>query len=274
MIDKFLKTALDNNDIIFFTISNDENLDLWYSGRIINVNSETFEFESIYGKIYTFSKYKVRNFKGPGILYESDYVESKINTSRIYITFDTETNGLAKKDDAPITDVDNWPRIIQIAWSLNDDKGKEIEHKDILIKPEGFNISEESLKIHGITQEKAEKEGIPLKDALQIFSESVKKADVLVAHNIAFDENVIACEFHRLGMENPMINKKKVCTMESSIDYCKIPSKSGKYARPSLNNLYQILFQETFDNQHNASFDVRACTRAFFELKRLGVIKI
>lgn len=274
MIDRFLKTALENNDIIFFNITNEENLELWYSGKITNIDSETFNFSSIYGKEYTFFKDKVKNFKGPGILYETDYIESQLETNRIYITFDTETNGLSKRDDAPYTDVDNWPRIIQIAWSLNDEKGKEIEHKDILIKPENFTIDEESFKVHGISQEKAENEGIPLQEALEIFSEAVKKSDVLIGHNIAFDDNVISCEYYRLGIESPLINKKKICTMESSIDYCKIPSKSGKYARPSLNALYQILFQETFDNQHNASFDVRACAKSFFELKRLGVIKI
>jgi DNA polymerase III epsilon subunit-like protein len=274
MIERFLNTALDNNDIIFFNISDENGLDLWYSGKILSINKDDFDFVSIYGKKYNFQKDKVKNFKGPGILYEIDYEVSQTNKNRIYITFDTETNGLAKNYDAPMTDTNNWPKIIQIAWSLNDESGKEIEHKNILIKPDGFTIDKDSFEVHGITQEKAEKEGISLREALNIFSESVKKADVLVAHNISFDENVIGCEYFRIGMKNPMLDKKKICTMESSVDYCKIPSKSGKYAKPSLNRLYQILFQETFDNQHNASFDVKACARVFFELKRLGVIKI
>jgi len=274
MIERFLNTALNNGDIIFFNVTDDSGLNLWYSGKVLKINQDTFDFVSIYGNNYTFSKNKIKNFKGPGILYEIDYQDTEINKNRIYITFDTETNGLAKNYDAPVTDVNNWPKIIQIAWSLNDDFGKEIEHKNILIKPENFTIDEETIGIHGITQEKAEKYGISLREALEMFSEAVKKADVLVAHNISFDENVIACEYYRLGMDNPMTGKRKICTMEASTNYCKLPSKSGKYAKPSLNKLYQILFQETFDNQHNASFDVKACSRAFFELKRLGVIKI
>jgi hypothetical protein len=54
--------------------------------------------------------------------------------------FDTETTGLPKRWDAPITDTDNWPRCIQIAWQLHDDMGKLIEHQDYLVKPDGFNI--------------------------------------------------------------------------------------------------------------------------------------
>jgi len=58
----------------------------------------------------------------------------------MYLIFDTETTGLPKRWDAPISDVDNWPRAVQIAWQLHDDMGAVIEHQDYLIKPEGFNI--------------------------------------------------------------------------------------------------------------------------------------
>ena len=39
----------------------------------------------------------------------------------MYLIFDTETTGLPKRWDAPITDTDNWPRCIQIAWQLHDE---------------------------------------------------------------------------------------------------------------------------------------------------------
>ena len=41
----------------------------------------------------------------------------------MYLIFDTETTGLPKRFDAPITDTDNWPRCIQIAWQLHDADG-------------------------------------------------------------------------------------------------------------------------------------------------------
>ena len=56
----------------------------------------------------------------------------------MYIIFDTETTGLPKDWNAPITDVDNWPRCIQIAWQLHDEMGNLVEHEDYLIKPDGF----------------------------------------------------------------------------------------------------------------------------------------
>ncbi|MCX6741278.1 MAG: hypothetical protein NTY61_02675, partial [Candidatus Parcubacteria bacterium] len=35
-----------------------------------------------------------------------------------YLFFDTETTGLPKNWKAPIEDLDNWPRIVQIAWAI------------------------------------------------------------------------------------------------------------------------------------------------------------
>ena len=71
----------------------------------------------------------------------------------MYLIFDTETTGLPKRWDAPITDTNNWPRCIQIAWQLHDDMGKLIEHQDYLVKPEGFNIPYDAERIHGISTE-------------------------------------------------------------------------------------------------------------------------
>ena len=64
----------------------------------------------------------------------------KPKASKMYLIFDTETTGLPKKWAAPISDTDNWPRCIQIAWQLHDDMGNLVEHQDYLINPEGFNI--------------------------------------------------------------------------------------------------------------------------------------
>ena len=84
----------------------------------------------------------------------------------MYLIFDTETTGLPKNFRAPITDTDNWPRCIQIAWQLHDELGNCIEHEDYLIKPEGFNIPYDAEKIHGISTELAEQDGIPLIEVL------------------------------------------------------------------------------------------------------------
>ena len=61
----------------------------------------------------------------------------------MFLIFDTETTGLPKNYRAPITDVDNWPRAVQIAWQLHDTDGSLVEQKDCLIRHDGFNIPDE-----------------------------------------------------------------------------------------------------------------------------------
>ena len=68
----------------------------------------------------------------------------------MFLIFDTETTGLPKDFSAPISDVNNWPRCIQLAWQLHDYSGKLVEIKNYIIKPDGFSIPYNSEKIHGI----------------------------------------------------------------------------------------------------------------------------
>ena len=37
----------------------------------------------------------------------------------MFLIFDTETTGFPRNKKAPLTDFDNWPRMVQIAWQLN-----------------------------------------------------------------------------------------------------------------------------------------------------------
>ena len=70
-------------------------------------------------------------------------------------------DGLAADWNAPLTDSENWPRLVQLAWQLHDAQGKLISRGNRIVKPDGFTIPYTSAKIHGITTERAEKDGHP-----------------------------------------------------------------------------------------------------------------
>ena len=78
----------------------------------------------------------------------------------MYLIFDTETTGLPQNWQAPLTDFNNWPRCVQLAWQVHDIKGKMIEVKNYIIKPEGYDIPFNAEKIHGISTERATKQGM------------------------------------------------------------------------------------------------------------------
>lgn len=191
----------------------------------------------------------------------------------MYLFFDTETTGLPLKWNAPINDLDNWPRIVQIAWLYFDKNGNELSSKEYIIKPEGFFIPHDSAKVHGITTDIANEKGIQLKAVLNEFSKILKESKFLIAHNISFDHKVTSAEFLRKKITSNINQIKQICTMESSVDYCKIPGGVTKpFKFPKLSELHMKLFNKDFQDAHNALVDVKACAKCFFELQKLGII--
>lgn len=188
----------------------------------------------------------------------------------MYLIFDTETTGLPRNYNAPVSDSDNWPRCVQIAWQLHDEDGKLIANEDFLIRPDGFNIPFDSEKVHGISTELAAQQGVPLSEAVEAFVNAVKRAKFIVGQNVEFDLNIMGAEFYRLGIENPLVEARilDTCT-EVTAQLCQIPGgRGGRFKLPTLTELHEFLFEETFQEAHNATADVEATTRCFLELVR------
>jgi len=188
----------------------------------------------------------------------------------MYLIFDTETTGLPKRWNAPITDTDNWPRCIQIAWQLHDAMGNLVDHQDYLVRPDGFNIPYDAEQIHGISTALAEQDGIPLSEVLEKFNATMARTKFIVGQNVGFDLNIMGAEFHRMGVENPLqeLPVLDTCT-EYTAQLCQIPGgRGGKFKLPTLTELHEYLFGEPFSEAHNATADVEATTRCFLELVR------
>jgi len=191
----------------------------------------------------------------------------------MYLIFDTETTGLPKRWDAPITDTGNWPRCVQIAWQLHDEMGKLIEHQDFLVQPEGFNIPYDAEKVHGISTELAEADGLPMAEVLEKFNIALSKSKFIVGQNLKFDINIMGCEFHRFGIESQMSSMPVLdtCT-EVTASLLQLPGgRGGKFKLPTLTELHSYLFNKPFAEAHNATADVEATTRCFFELIRTEI---
>ena len=161
----------------------------------------------------------------------------------MYLIFDTETTGLPRNYNAPISDSNNWPRAVQIAWQLHDEWGTPIEHQDFLITPDGFDIPYDAEKVHGISTLLAEKQGVPIAEVFAAFNEALSKAQYVVGQNIGFDINIMGAEFYRYGVESPLDKLPVIdtCT-EATANLCKIEGgRGGKYKFPSLTELAYLL---------------------------------
>ena len=174
----------------------------------------------------------------------------------MYLIFDTETTGLPKKWNAPVTDSDNWPRCIQLAWQLHDIKGDLISNHSYLIKPDNFTIPFEAEKIHGISTDLASQIGKNIKEVLELFVQDYNKSGFLVGHNVKFDINIVGAELFRLGHSIDLTKKDVLDTCsELTANVCMLPGgRGGKYKYPTLIEIYSLLFKEKFNFPENIIF--------------------
>lgn len=182
----------------------------------------------------------------------------------MFLTFDTETTGLPKNFKADVSDSDNWPRLVQLAWQLNDETGKLISNNSLIVKPEGFTIPYNSEKVHGISTEKALKEGEDLEGIIQKFEKDVKNSKYVIGHNINFDLKIIGAEHFRLSYNSNLNDKINLDTGQISKKYCNLKGGfGGGLKMPKLIEMYEILFNEKFSDAHDASHDVNATAKCF-----------
>jgi DNA polymerase III epsilon subunit-like protein len=200
------------------------------------------------------------------------------------LVFDSETTGLSKTQIISPSTIHLWPHVVQFSYIVFDtESNKIVKIKDSIIKvPDGFIITEENAKIHGITTEISLAKGVDLLPVLEEFFADFDSADHIVGHNVSFDINMIKAELQRLIMNSfneklqeylTKINTstKFYCTMQETIELCAIELKD-KYGRPykkfpKLVELYQKMFGVTPKNLHNSLNDVIVCLRCFIKLK-------
>ena len=186
----------------------------------------------------------------------------------MFLIFDTETTGLPKKWSAPLTDFDNWPRAIQVAWQVHDIDGNCISNQSYIVHPDSFSIPYDSEKIHGISTQLAKKIGVDISFVLNKFQEDLKKSQFICGHNLNFDEKILGAEYLRSDGNNPLQDFPKIdtCTEETA-GICMLKGGRGrKFKLPTLMELYTHLFNEKFESAHNASADVEATALCLFKL--------
>ena len=139
-----------------------------------------------------------------------------------------------------------------------------------MIKPENYDIPYQSEKIHGISTALAKEKGETIEIVLKSFKNALSKTQILVGQNLKFDLNIIGSEFHRLAFNNDWLKMPVLdtCTEKTAL-LCKLPGgRGGKFKLPTLSELHEFLFQKPFEEAHNATADVEATARCFFELVR------
>jgi DNA polymerase III subunit epsilon len=189
------------------------------------------------------------------------------------LVFDTETTGFIDKKE---TDISKQPRIVQFAailWDiLPNGKFEETQRINILMTP-GIPIPYAASQVHHIYD-------VDVRDAPKIDEKIdeilsyINSADLIIWHNIEYDEGVLWVELDRLQKRYAYQPKQTFCTMKTTVDFCAIQGNGERLKYPKLGELHKKLFGEYFIGAHDALVDVEATLRCFLELKKKWIIHI
>ena len=187
-----------------------------------------------------------------------------------YLLFvDTETSGVPRNWNQPYSSRDTWPHIAQLAWVVCTADGQEVKAENHYVQPSDYDMDPASGSIHGLTLEFLRAHGQPRHAVMQrLQRDLLHYQPLVVAHFLQLDFHMMGVSFHRAGLRNPLEQLPTFCTMRATGPLVRYPTQG--FLR--LGELYQRLFHEPLQREHDALVDARATARCYFELRRQGTI--
>ena len=194
--------------------------------------------------------------------------------------FDTETSGVPNKRSPRL---ELQPHIMQLAISLYDSERRPVYEVSTLVAlPETATCSPEALETHGITPELSRRYGVQPVQAIALLRYACMRAELVVAHNLQFDEKLVEYAVQRVGQDfSPLVPVTKFCTLEATTPLLRIPPTESmikwghgdKFKSPKLEEVYRHFFGEEISGAHDALVDTRACARVYYHLVDNGLLQ-
>jgi len=206
-------------------------------------------------------------------------IEIMIKATR-FAVYDTETTGLP--DWKSPSDAPQQPHLTDLCCILFSQEGEVIESMEALVKPDGWVIPEDVAELTGLTTDFLTINGIPEIEALAMFGQVHKKADVRVAHNISFDDRIMRIGIKRYFGDSPadrFKDKAVYCTANSTKNIVKCPPTEkmlasrfkNQFKTPNMQEALSFFFPgEVIGQAHRARPDAEACAKVFFAMQARG----
>lgn len=199
------------------------------------------------------------------------------------LVFDTETTGFVQFKEPGVSP--KQPNLVQLGILLVDlTTGREYAGLDLIVYPSSWEVPQEAALVHGVSTQVARKVGVNLDTAVNAFLDLIEVADIIVAHNTAFDKLVMERAVAMVNLANgeevidPFAGKPLFCTMKAATPIVKKkgrkPLHDKDYKWPKLSECIQFFFQEELENAHSAIVDCRACARILIEMVNKELITL
>lgn len=191
--------------------------------------------------------------------------------------FDSETTGIPDRTAKWDVDFMQYPHVVQLAWM----HGCKVENH--IIRPDGWEIPQETVDVHGITTEYALEHGEPFASVVDMFIQDCHDAGLICGHNIHFDTSIIKANILReLGreyydandVETALYKGKRIDTMRPTMKWVDARMANGRLKFPNLSELYSRCFPGESFPAHDALEDVKAVAKCLQVLVELGLVEL
>ncbi|MGO1069285.1 3'-5' exonuclease [Lysobacter sp. CA199] len=192
------------------------------------------------------------------------------------LCYDTETTGLPLFKERSADP--RQPHLAQLAFKIINPVTREaLDAVNVLIKPDGWIIPDDTAAIHGITTERALDEGIPERQALGLLLDAWANCSLRVGYNEGFDARIIRIGLFRYNVES-VADLWQAGASECAARLCSpivnLPptERMLRYGRtnaktPKLSEAYKHFTGEELENAHDAMADVDGCLTVYWACK-------
>jgi DNA polymerase-3 subunit epsilon len=174
-----------------------------------------------------------------------------------YLVIDTETTGLF--DFAKAADAEGQPRMASVALLFCDENFDVVHEVSLLVRPDGWMMSAEAERIHGLSQEMLLARGVRVMEVLALYEAAIIGGLIIVAHNVQYDTKIMRGEMRRAGMSDRYHETATICTMKALVDVCRIPKAKGRgFKWPKLTEAVRKVLHRDHKGAHGALPDAQA----------------
>ena len=198
----------------------------------------------------------------------------------MFLFFDTETTGIP--DWHTPSDDPRQPHIIELGAVLTDKDLNPVNEVSLIVRPDGWTISDEIAQMTGISQDYAERFGVSEELAVDALLELWRGGGgrVRVAHNEPFDARIVRIALKRARVDDDMLEAWKeaprFCTQAKSKKIVNAPAtqkmiEAGRKGpkSPKLSEAYEHFTGKPMKDAHRAMADVRATIEVYRHLSPL-----
>lgn len=186
-----------------------------------------------------------------------------------YLICDVESSGLFSYDQP--ADAPGQPRIAQIGLiHVRHDFSIEAEH-EFLIRPEGWEMSDEAAQVTGLTTRFLKENGGPIAEALALYNAGVDARRVVVGFNVDYDLKCMRAENRRAGLDDRYLLTRKMCLMRGSREIVGARDVRGNVKIPKLQEACAFFAIEQ-PKAHSALADAHSAYQLMLKLVERGAL--